>query len=97
AYLTGRTYKRNYNTINESCSYAEEIADFSPQVGFVNGYFHNYYGSDLKKTTEPDQIADLQLEQNSVASGDLNSGRFTNKVHKGALWFKKDMSDDREI
>src|SRR5699024_1793 len=78
---------------NENCTYAQKINKFLPEVGLVTGYFHNYYGSDLNLDTAPDseKIDSLRdMDHESDVSGTLGEGQFTDRIHKGALWFKKE-------
>lgn len=72
-----RAYKRNYNFINEECSYAQEIQNLNSTADFVQGYFHNYLGALT--------IAELQTTKNAI---NTPTAPFTAKIHKNALWFK---------
>jgi len=64
---------------NLECGYADSIAEVTPASTFNQGYFHNYYGAAT--------IAELQTTKNTTASG----SEWTNKLHKGVLWFKGDI------
>lgn len=78
---TGTVYFRNYNYTNEECSYANEI--LNTVVGLVpsEGFFNNYFGSST--------VAGLQTSKNSTCT----TAEFTNKIHKGALWFRGFVQD----
>ncbi len=67
---------RNYSTTNEECTYASEILNTEIGSSPAQSYFNNYFGG----TT----VAELQTTKNSTCT----SSEFTNKIHKGALWFR---------
>lgn len=94
-------YNRAYYSVNENCSYAESIMRYSPTTQFINGYFHNYFGSDIAEDLSPDsdKIATLQTQYKaSYTDGNPTdeNGQFTDKIHKGALWFKADTQDNEK-
>nr|DAI89467.1 MAG TPA: stabilization protein [Caudoviricetes sp.] len=64
---------------NLECTYADAIAEVTPTSTFNQGYFHDYYGALT--------IAELQTSKTTIASG----SEWTNKLHKGVLWFKGDI------
>ncbi len=68
--------ERNYSFTNESCNFAEDLINVTSPSQTVGSYFHNYKG-------ETD-LADLQTTKTTVES----LPEFTNKVHKGGLWYK---------
>jgi len=68
--------ERNYSFTNESCNFAEDLVNINSPSETVGSYFHNYRG-------ETD-LADLQTTKTTVES----LPEFTNKVHKGGLWYK---------
>lgn len=68
---------REYNFVNESCQTADGIQNLTSGSNAVQGYFHNYIG-DLT-------LAGLQTSKNATCTPSAN---WTNKIHKGALWFK---------
>jgi len=71
---------------NLECTYADAIAEVTPTSSFNQGYFHDYYGAET--------VAELQTTKDTVASG----AEWTNKLHKGVLWFKGDiLSRDRFV
>ncbi len=83
---TGSTvYVRNNVGNNENCSYATPILNNNDITTSSVSYFHNYYGGDL--------ITDIQLPQDVTCT----DADFTNKLHKGALWFKVDKNDRNTI
>lgn len=79
-YPFGRLYytvfERDYNFTNETCFSAEDIIDTTNANVTGGSYFHNYRG-------EVD-LADLQTTKTATEV----TTNFTNKIHKGGLWFK---------
>ena len=71
-----RVKERNYSFTNESCNFAEDLVNISAPSDIVGSYFHNYRG-------ETD-LVDLQTTKTTTAVSPL----FTDKVHKGGLWYK---------
>lgn len=72
-------YVRSLQFENLECSYADAIAEVTPTSTFNQGYFHNYYGALT--------IPELQTSKTTTAFG----SEWTNKLHKGVLWFKGDV------
>jgi len=68
---------RDYSFFNETCNSADDIQNLTTLLAQPQGYFHNYLGA----TT----VAGLQTSKTAI--GTINAN-FTNKIHKGALWFK---------
>lgn len=73
-------FTRNYNFVNESCLYAEDIVNIETTNIDLNSYFHNYLGADT--------MAELQTPKVSLAT----NANFADKVSKSALWFKGDIA-----
>jgi hypothetical protein len=74
--------KRDYSFFNESCTNADEIQNLTNQSTETQSYFHNYQGADT--------LAGLQTTKTAIGTITTN---FTNKIHKGALWFKAIVSE----
>jgi len=74
-------FKRNENSSNISCASAEEIQNLTSVNNPSLSYSHYYYGADAE--------IDLELTKETV---DLGTG-WSNKLHKGALWFKGSMNE----
>ncbi len=73
-----KAYARDYNFSNEDCPYADDIVDMSNGSSY-QAYFNNYLGAE--------DLADLQSSK-SITDVAAITTEFTDKVHKGALWFK---------
>lgn len=75
-YSSGSVFFRNYTFTNEECAYSSEI--FNTTIGLTpsQGFYNNYFGSST--------LAGLQTIKNSLCT----TTEFTNKIHKGALWFR---------
>ena len=68
---------RDYNFSNESCQTADDIINLeNPNSSALQGYFHNYLGALT--------LASLQTSKNAITT----TPYFTNKIHKGSLWYK---------
>jgi hypothetical protein len=77
-------YLRDFNFVNESCSSADDIINIvNPNNASTQGYFHNYLGELT--------VAELQTSKNALTT----TANFTNKIHRGSLWFKGN-TDGRE-
>lgn len=72
-------YFRENQFENLECGYADIIAERTDNSTYSQGYYHNYYGAVT--------IAELQTTKNATV---LGTG-WTNKLHKGVLWFKGDL------
>lgn len=72
-------YFRSLQFENLECGYADAIAEVTPATTFNQGYFNNYYGALT--------IAELQTSKTTTTFG----SEWTNKLHKGVLWFKGDI------
>lgn len=68
-------YDRSFNFSNTDCYYADELQLVSDSSTQSTPYFHDYLGGDTE--------ASLQTTKTTIAFPG-----WTNKVHKGALWFK---------
>ena len=80
-------YLREGDFLGEGCGYAYITPNNNNPTNAGQGYSHNYYGDVL--------IANLQLTQ-GVDPTTVTS-EFTNKLHKGALWFKIDRNNRDKI
>ena len=73
-----KAYFRDFNFSNTECAYSEDIVNTSNANTNLQGYFQDYIGA----------VSIDSLKSNkSVSRVDVNLV-FTNKIHKGALWFK---------
>lgn len=68
-------YDRDFNFSNIDCYYSDELQVISNSSTVASSYFHDYLGGDTE--------ASLQTTKITTAFPG-----WTNKVHKGALWFK---------
>lgn len=75
-FSSGTVFFRNYTYTNDECSYASPILDTTLVTTSPQGFFNNYFGSSL--------LTDLQTSKNATCT----NTEFTNKIHKGALWFR---------
>lgn len=76
-------YKREFNSYNEDCSYAENILNNNNPTQQGTTYFHNYYGADT--------LAELlDVDSRGVIYTDSD---FQSTLHKGALFFKIEKND----
>lgn len=73
-------YNRDFNFSNTECAYSEDIVNTNDSNISLQGYFHDYMGAPT--------LAELQTTKNVVTVDATFSPQFTNKIHKGALWFK---------
>lgn len=93
-------YDRAYNYTNNSCDYPDTISEFTPVTNYTRGYFFNTMGSDLMMSvedgnTESEMVDTLKSNTNSLTQrGDFIQGKFTDKIHEGALWFKKRITEE---
>lgn len=74
-----RILKRNYNFVNDSCQTSEPIQDIANGSESTQGYFNNYEGG----------LTISELQTNKIATC-VPTNRWTDRIHKGALWFKGD-------
>lgn len=82
----GKAFYRSLQFENLECGYADVIAEVTSTSTFNQGYFNDYFGANT--------IAELQTSKTTIASG----SEWTNKIHKGVLWFKGDiLNRDRFI
>lgn len=76
SFSSGTVYVRNYTFTNEECAYSSEVYNTTIGLTPSQGFFNNYFGS----TT----LVGLQTTKNALCT----TSEFTNKIHKGALWFR---------
>lgn len=101
--LTKEIYKRRYSSKNETCNFAEDITEYNRKLGFVIGYYHNYYGStedvdkDTPEFTDSEIIETLQITDINATPYTYGNNKiiFTDKIHKGALWFTKEIKEEK--
>lgn len=85
--LGTRVYRRNYSSVNENCSYAKEIPEYNISTQYLAGNINTYYGGDT--------LAEVQT--NLLSHPDCFTNTLDEYISKGALWFKKDTSKDKDF
>lgn len=81
-------YKRDFNFTNTDCNYAASIPNIVSATQNTSGYFHNYFGNDVK--------ANLLTTKDSVFYS-ISGGEFNLKLSKSALWFKGSRNSRNEF
>lgn len=71
-----KAYTRDFNFANDDCAYADNIVNLNNGNTTLVGYFHDYLGANT--------VAELQTAKEVL---DVTT-EFTDKLHRGALWFK---------
>lgn len=82
---------RNFTGTNENCFSAEDMYIYDANMQYSPSYFHNYYGGLT--------LADVQTTKSvtpgqSCVTTDITEGLFTDKIHVGGLWFKKEIREE---
>lgn len=78
-------YKRDIVYTNTSCNVPEDIQNLEVLSSPTSSQYHMYYGANT--------IAQLQTTKNT----DSFSTEFTNKLHKGALWYRGNFLNRNEL
>ena len=76
-------FERNINFFNEECSFAAEIQNITSPTNNTIGIYHDYY---IEK-----DLVDVQTTLDALPStvtGTIAGGAFTDKISRGALWFR---------
>jgi hypothetical protein len=79
---------REFNFSNDTCQTSDDIQLVSGNAAPAQGYFNNYFGDD--------SIVGLQTDKNAAIGSILNP-TWTNKIHKGGLWFKATLDGRQSI
>lgn len=81
----GIIYKRDFLFTNTGCAYPEELQNLSGTLTPSSSQYHMYYGADTQVPL-----------QTPKTTGSSTEG-FTNKIHKGALWYRGNFNNKEEI
>lgn len=80
-----QVYSRDYAFGNENCYDADPIINIANTSDVVQSYFHNYFGADT--------LSELQTSKNASCIDPTSSAQFTDKIHKGVLWYRAERNN----
>lgn len=75
-----QVFDRDYTFGNETCYDADLVVDVKSISDVVQSYFHDYFGADT--------LSGVQTSKNATCIDTTPSAQFTDKIHKGVLWYK---------
>lgn len=78
-------YKRDSVFSNTVCNTPEDIQNISPNTPPLSSQYFMYYGANT--------LSELQTTKNATSL----SAEFTNKIHKGALWYRGNFITKQEL